>query len=58
MFVSYDLLSPYGMSYLHLMRTLEEQDMDGLVRTWLMEEAYLMLVSPRRRFCSTHLVVS
>ena len=28
MFVSYDLLSPYGMSYLHLMRTLEEQDMD------------------------------
>ena len=29
MFVSYDLLSPYGMSYLHLMRTLEEQVMDG-----------------------------
>ena len=31
MFVSYDLLSPYGMSYLHLMRTLEEQDMDGWI---------------------------
>ena len=31
MFVSYDLLSPYGMSYLHLMRTLEEQDMDRLM---------------------------
>ena len=31
MFVSYDLLSPYGMNYLHLMRTLEEQDMDGWI---------------------------
>ena len=29
MFVSCDLLSPYGMSYLHLMRTLVEQVMDG-----------------------------
>ena len=58
MFVSYDLLSPYGMSCLQLMRALEEQDMDGLVRTWLMEEAYLRLVSPRRKFCSTHLAVA
>ena len=31
MFVSYDLLSPYGMRFLHLMRTLEEQDMDGWI---------------------------
>ena len=29
MFVTYDLLSPYEMSYLHLMRILEEQDIDG-----------------------------
>ena len=31
MFVSYDLLSPYGMRYLHLMRILEVQDMDGWI---------------------------
>ena len=29
MFVSCDLLSPYGMSYFHLMGTLEEQAMAG-----------------------------
>ena len=29
MFVSFELLSPYGMDYLHLMRTLEEQFMEG-----------------------------
>ena len=28
-FVSCDLLSPYGMGYLHIMRTLEEQFMEG-----------------------------
>ena len=29
MFVSFELLSPYGMDYLHLMRTLEEEFMEG-----------------------------
>ena len=29
MFVSCDLFSPYGMGYLHLMRNLEEQVMEG-----------------------------
>ena len=28
MFVSFELLSPYGMDYLHLMRTLEEKFME------------------------------
>ena len=31
MFVSFELLSPYGMDYLHLMRTLEEQFMEGWI---------------------------
>ena len=31
MFVSFELLSPYGMDYLHLMRTLEEKFMEGWI---------------------------
>ena len=31
MFVSFELLSPYGRDYLHLMRTLEEQFMEGWI---------------------------
>ena len=31
MFVSFELLSPCGMDYLHLMRTLKEQFMDGWI---------------------------
>ena len=31
MFVSFELLSPCGMAYLHLMRTLEEQFMEGWI---------------------------
>ena len=31
MFVSLELLSPYGMDYLHLMRNLEEQFMEGSI---------------------------
>ena len=31
MFVSFELSSPYGMDYLHLMRTLEEQFMKGSI---------------------------
>ena len=30
-FVSFELLSPCGMNYLHLMRTLEEQFMEGWI---------------------------
>ena len=31
MFVSFEILSPYGMHYLHLIRTLEEQFMEGWI---------------------------
>ena len=31
MFVSFELLSPCGMDYLHLMRTLEEKYMEGWI---------------------------
>ena len=31
MFVSFELLSPCGMEYLHLIRTLEEQFMEGWI---------------------------
>ena len=31
MFVSFELLSPYGMDYLHLMRNSEEQFMEGWI---------------------------
>ena len=31
MFVSFELLSPYGIDYLHLMRTLEEKFMEGWI---------------------------
>ena len=31
MFVSFELLTPCGMDYVHLMRTLEEQFMEGWI---------------------------
>ena len=31
MFVSFELLSPCGMNYLHLIRTLEEKFMEGWI---------------------------
>ena len=31
MFVSFELFSPYGMDYLHLMRTLEDQFVEGWI---------------------------
>ena len=31
MFFSFELVSPYGMDYLHLMRNLEEQFMEGWI---------------------------
>ena len=41
MVVSFELLSPYGMDYLHLMRTLEEKFMDGLIGRHLSYEGIL-----------------
>ena len=40
-FVSCQLLSPYGMDYLHLMRTLEEQFMEGWIGEKLSYEEIL-----------------
>ena len=58
MFVSFELLSPYGMDYLHLMRTLEEKFMEGWIGEHLAyEEAYHMLVSPMMKSYNTHLVI-
>ena len=59
MFVSFEILSPYGMDYLHLMRTLEEKFMEGWIgENYFMREAYHMLVSPmeEEKSFSTHLV--
>ena len=41
MLVSFELLSPYGMDYLHLMRTLEEQFMEGWIGEHLAYEGIL-----------------
>ena len=59
MFISFELLSPYGMDYLHLMRTLEEKIMEEWIGEQLAyEELHHMLVSPMEveKSCSTHLV--
>ena len=40
-FVSFELLSPYGMDYLHLMRILEEQFMEGWIGEHLAYEGSL-----------------
>ena len=44
MFVSFELLSPYGMDYLHLMRTLEEQFMEGWIGEHLVDGGSLSRV--------------
>ena len=44
MFVSFELLSPYGMDYLNLMRTLEEKFMEGWIGEHLAYEGSLSLV--------------
>ena len=41
MFVSFKLLSPCGMDYLHLMRTLEEKFMEGWIGENLAYEGIL-----------------
>ena len=41
MFVSFELLSPYGMDYLHLMKTLEEKFMEGWIGEHLAYEGSL-----------------
>ena len=41
MFFSFELLSPSGMDYLHLMRTLEEQFMEGWICEHLAYEGSL-----------------
>ena len=41
MFVSFELLSPYGMDYLHLMRILEEKLMEGWIGEHLAYEGSL-----------------
>ena len=41
MFVSLDLLLPYGMKHLHLMRTLEEHFMEGWIGRHLAYEGSL-----------------
>ena len=50
MLISCTLLSPYGMDYLHLMRTLEEKFMEG----WIGEHlAYGGSLSHEATICST-----
>ena len=41
MFVSFELLSPCGMNYLHLIKTLEEKFMDGWIGRHLAYEGSL-----------------
>ena len=41
MFVSLELLLPYGMDHLHLMRTLEEHFMEGCIGRHLAYEGIL-----------------